>query len=170
VKYAHAQKITRVAVFEYETVDCDPQALYLLSLNVTMTTSDQCSYEPKRATAYSEDLRWRMVWQREGLGMKCTDVAVNLGVDHTTVSRTVSLFRSTGGVQKKSYPRDKAFTVLSPALESTIVHLVLVLMRPGIYLREIQTELADQTGVDLSLTGTTIWRFLHRTGFTRQRL
>jgi len=40
------------------------------------------------------------------------------------------LFRRTGGVQKKSYPCDKAFTVFSPALESTIVHLVL--MRPGI--------------------------------------
>ena len=107
-----------------------------------------------------------MVWQREGLGMKCTDVAVNLGIDPTTVWRTVSLFRSTGSVQKKSYPRDKSFTVLSPALKSTIVYLVL--MHPGIYLLEIQTELADQTGADLSLTA--IWRFLHRIGFTRQRL
>ena len=62
-----------------------------------------------------------MVWQR---------VAVNLGVDPTTVWRTVSLFRSTGGMQKKRYPRGKAFTVLSPALECTIVHLVL--MRPGV--------------------------------------
>jgi len=58
--------------------------------------------------------------------------------------------------------------VLSPALESTIVHLVL--MRPGIYLHEIQTELADQTGADLSLTTCSIWRFLHRIGFTTQRL
>ena len=131
-----------------------------------ITYSGQFSYEPKRATACSEDLRWRMVWQREGLGMKCTDVAVNLGIDPTTVWRRVSLFRSTGSVQKKSYPRDKSFTVLSPALKSTIVYLVL--MHPGIYLLEIQTELADQTGADLSLTA--IWRFLHRIGFTRQRL
>jgi len=73
-----------------------------VSLNVTMTTSDQCSHEPKKLTAYSEDLRWRMVWQREGLGMKCTDVVVNLGIDPTIVWRTVSLFRSTGGVQKRA--------------------------------------------------------------------
>ena len=32
------------------------------------------------------DLRWRMVWQVEALGMKGKDVASNLGVDPATVS------------------------------------------------------------------------------------
>ena len=124
------------------------------------------SCEPRRTNAYSEDLRWRMVWQREGLGKKCSDVAVNLGVDPATVSRTVARFRQTGDVQKKSYPSDRAFRKLTLCLEFMIIHLVL--MRPGVLLREIQAELLDLTGADISLS--TICRFLHKSGFTRQKL
>ena len=42
------------------------------------------SYEPQRTSAYSDDLRWRMVWQCEALGLKYSDVASNLGVDSAT--------------------------------------------------------------------------------------
>ena len=38
-------------------------------------------------------------------------VAMNLGVDPETVSRTVSLFRQTGSVQNKGYPSDRAFSI-----------------------------------------------------------
>ena len=30
---------------------------------------DAMSINPKKTSAYSEDLRWRMVWQKEGLGL-----------------------------------------------------------------------------------------------------
>ena len=63
----------------------------------------RCSYEPKKTNAYSEDLRWRMIWQSETLGLKSSEVAVNLGVDRMTVWRTVTLFRNTGNVQKKTH-------------------------------------------------------------------
>ena len=49
-----------------------------------------CEPGRTRAYAYSEDLRWRIVWQREALGKKCKDVASNLGVDTVTVSRVVT--------------------------------------------------------------------------------
>ncbi len=124
------------------------------------------SCEPSRTSAYSEDLRWRIVWQREGLNKKCKDIASNLGVDAATVCRTLSLFRHTGSVHKKSYPSGRAFRKLSLALECMIVHIVL--MRPGIFLREIQRELLKETGADVSLS--TICKLLHRNGFTRQRL
>ena len=52
--------------------------------------SEMTSCEPGRTRAYSEDLRWRIVWQREALGKKCKDVASNLGVDAATVSRVVT--------------------------------------------------------------------------------
>ena len=43
--------------------------------NVMPGSGSSC--EPKRTSAYSEDLRWRMVWERECLlGKKCSDVAV----------------------------------------------------------------------------------------------
>ena len=62
------------------------------------------SYETKRASAYSVDLRWRMIWQREVLGMTNKDIAANLGFDSTTVWKTVKLFRDTGDVQPKTPP------------------------------------------------------------------
>ena len=63
------------------------------------------SYEPKRMHAYTKDLRWRMIWQKEVLGLKNSEIAFNVGVDYTTVWRTVKLFRDTGDVQKRAYPK-----------------------------------------------------------------
>ena len=107
-----------------------------------------------------------MIWQSEALGLKSSEVAVNLGIDHTTVWRTVTLFRDTGDVQKKSYPRSSIVTKLTPTIEYIIVHQTF--KRPGILLREIQAHLVEQTGVDVCLS--TICRFLHKIGFTRQKL
>ena len=44
--------------------------------------------DPKRARAYSEDLRWRMVWQVLVRGRKYKEAADNLNVDVSTVWRT----------------------------------------------------------------------------------
>ena len=46
--------------------------------------------------AYGENLRWRIVWQREALGKKCKEDATNLGVDLATVSRITTRLRETG--------------------------------------------------------------------------
>ena len=97
------------------------------------------SIEPARTSAYSEDLRWRMIWQKEALGLTYEEVAKNLGVDKATVWRTVSLFQETGNVTKKVYPKEKAFRMLTTPAQLLIFHLVC--QNPGIYLSEIQTEL-----------------------------
>ena len=39
------------------------------------------SCEPERTSAYSEDLRWKMVYQREILGLTYDSIAQNVGVD-----------------------------------------------------------------------------------------
>ena len=91
-----------------------------------------------------------MIWQSEALGLKSSEVAVNLGVDHTTVWRTVTLFRDTGDVQKKSHPRSSIVTKLTPTIKYIIVHQTL--KRRGILLREIQAHLVEQTGVDVCLS------------------
>ena len=59
------------------------------------------SCEKGRSSAYSEDLRWRMVWQKEALGKSLTEVSKDLCVDRSTVSRTMSLFFASGSVKKK---------------------------------------------------------------------
>ncbi len=108
-----------------------------------MTSSEQLA-------AYSDDLRWRMVWQCEGLGYSMTQVAKNLGVDKATVSRTVNLFNATGSLAKKMYPKHKAFRLLTIPAQMLVLNLVVE--RPGTFLREIQKELVDvlQLEVDIS--------------------
>ena len=78
-----------------------------------------------------EDLRWRMVWQREALGKKCKDVAANLCVDLATVSRTVARFREIGLVLKKCHQsrRSVAFRKLTVVTEMSSTALVSIFMK-----------------------------------------
>ena len=136
----------------------------LLTMASSYELTMASSYEPRRASAYSEDLRWRMIWQREVLGYQSSQIAVNLGVDCSTVWRTVKLFRETGDVHKRTpstYPKR-----LTPAAEFVIIFEVL--KHPGLMLHELQAALVEQTGIAVSIS--TICRFLHRIGFTRQKL
>ena len=46
------------------------------------------SCESLRCSAYDEDLRWRMVWQRMSLNYTYQEIGLNLNVDASTVYRT----------------------------------------------------------------------------------
>lgn len=125
------------------------------------------SINPTRTSPYDEDLRWRMIWQREALGLDLNLVAQNLGVDRSTVSRTVSLFRTTGSVKKRPYPIDaRPNKKLTKPVQLTILYTVL--QRPDIYLSELQIEVFVHTGVEVSLTSLCI--FLKESNFTRQKM
>ena len=124
------------------------------------------SYEPGRTSAYSEDLRWRIVWQSELLEYSQQRIAQNLGVDQSTVSRTIQLFHSTGSVSKRPYPKERAFRKLTSPCQLLIFHLVV--QRPRIYLHEIQSELSSLLLIDVDIS--TISRFLCEAGFSRQKL
>ena len=71
------------------------------------------SFEKLRGSAYSEDLRWGMVWQREALGYTYAKIAENLCVDKSIVSRTLNLFLTTGSVSKRPYLKGRAFQKLT---------------------------------------------------------
>ena len=64
--------------------------------------------EPRRCSAYGDDLLWRMVWQWERLGYTYDDVAKNLCVDKSTVKRIVDHFEISENVSKKLYPTHRA--------------------------------------------------------------
>ena len=87
------------------------------------------SCEPTWTSAYSEDLRWRMIWQSELLGYSQQPIAQNLGVDQSTVSRTIQLFETTGSVGKKPNPKERSFRKLTAPCQ--LLHLVL--QHPGIH-------------------------------------
>ena len=76
------------------------------------------------------------------------------------------LFDSSGSVDHKPYLRDKQFWSIAPTVELVLLHIVL--QKPGIYLHEIQKELAEATGVDLSPSA--VCRYLKRVGFSHTNL
>ena len=133
----------------------------LCTKTVNMTSS-----EPGRTSAYSEDLRWKIVWQNMALGLPNSTVARNLCVDASTVSRIMRLFHATGSVSKHSYPNERASRKLTHPCQRLILHIVI--QKPGIFLHEIQREIEDLLLVRVSVS--TICKFIHQSGFTRQRL
>ena len=108
------------------------------------------SCEPHRSSAYGEDLRWRMVWQTEALQYSNEQVAKNLGVDRSTVSRIVHLFNTTGNVCKKRQQSDNAYRKLTSPAQVLVLNLVIE--KPGIYLREIQAELMHTLSLDVNVS------------------
>lgn len=107
-----------------------------------------------------------MVYQKEALELTYATISSNLNVDLSTVKRTVKLFRETGLVDKQPYPVESATKKLTPVVQSFILNIVL--QKPGIYLREIKQEAKEELGLDIDISS--ICKFLHKSGFTHQRL
>ena len=123
------------------------------------------SCESARTKAYSNDLRWRMVYQRCMLGLTYEEVASRLSVDPSTVWRVVQRFEEHGTV-------DSCYTHEGPpktltALDKFII-LEAVTNRPAIYLCEIQRLVEQTTGTTISESA--ICRFLHKNNFSRKKL
>ena len=124
------------------------------------------SCEPNRTVPYSNDLRWRMVHQVEIQGKSYREVGENLGVDSSTVCRTVALFNATSNVNKRKHPPNPGTTVLTEI--DKIIILETVLDKPEVLLRELQQTLILETGTCVDVS--TIWRFLQVSNFTRQKM
>ena len=124
------------------------------------------SCESRRSSVYSEDLRWRMVYQKEGMGLSYAEVAKNLNVDQSTVKRVVKLFIDSGNVTKKCYDKSSLPRKIMKVVQFCILQLVL--QYPGIKLREIKSEVNYLLQVELD--ESTICRFLHSQGLTRQKM
>jgi len=127
---------------------------------------NMASCEETRSSAYGEDLRWRMIWQTQGLEYSVEKVAMNLNIDKSTVYRTVQRFLSTGSIAKYLYPTERAAKKLTDPTKLFILQLVLE--KPGITLREIQEQLLYTLLIVIDIAK--ICRFLQQSGFTRQKL
>ena len=90
------------------------------------------SLEPLRGKAYHEDLKWRMVCQREMLGLSYQQIASNLNVHTSTVWRTVKRFEEEGRIDKR---KNEGPRKLTESEEFAIMEIVLE--KPYVYLREI---------------------------------
>ena len=135
--------------------------VYTLPRNFEMT-----SCEPGRSFSYSEDLRWRIIWQKEVMGYTLKDIANNLNIDISTVWRLIKLFETTGNVSKRPYPKGRRFKKLTDTVKLLVLQLILE--KPGMYLREVQKEVYTVTGVDVS--ATSLCNFLKCSGFSCQKM
>ena len=124
------------------------------------------SCEKQRSAAYSEDLRWRMVYQVVGLKKSYRQVALALNVDVSTVQRTLRLFAQTGCIQKRKYPPNVENTKLTEFAKVLLISLVIE--RPGIYLHEVKQLLLEYTGIDVQ--ESTICKVLKACGLSRQKM
>ena len=122
------------------------------------------SCEPLRGRAYDEDIRWRMIYQREMLGLTFQEVANNLNVDTSTVWRVVKQFREQGSVSAK---KNTGISKLSDIEQFAILECVL--QNPAVYLREIQRYVGNVTGTE-TVSESAICRFLQRNNFSRKKL
>ena len=129
--------------------------------------SSHFSCEPGRKKAYSEDLRWRVVWQKEAMGLKLKEIARNLSIDTSTACRIHRKFISSGSVSKKLYPSGSRPT---KKLTDTVQMLILniVVESPQLYLREIIARVLMYTGFELS--PALLCGFLHKMNFSRQKM
>ena len=66
------------------------------------STDSVMSAEPGRKTAYSNDLRWRIVYQRIAMNLPLVKIAQNLNVAVSTVHRIYLLFEESGTVDPLS--------------------------------------------------------------------
>lgn len=105
------------------------------------------SCERRRTQAYAPDLRWRMIYQVCLLKKTSREVARNLNVDQSTVSRTVKLFNEEGDITKKKYPLNQGTRKLTEI--DQLILLESVLDSPGIYLHELQQQLLEETGTEV---------------------
>ena len=122
------------------------------------------SAEPGRKTAYSEDLRWRIVWQRIAQEKPYRDIAKSLNISVGTVHNTWQIFEATGDVSKK-VPEERE-RVLDEHHEFLILGLLAV--HPDMYLSELCQYINSATGTLVS--NSTICRVLKRHGYTKKKV
>ena len=124
------------------------------------------SAEPRRKAPYAADLRWRIVWQRLGMGLSYRTIATNLNVALGTVHRINRRFEESGDVQPKQVPQRSGLRILSHSDELFIIGLIIE--SPSLYLREICHAIEDLCGKIVS--PSTICKIIHNHGFTHKKL
>lgn len=124
------------------------------------------SAEPQRTKAYSLDLRWRIIWQKLGMGLSYRTIASHLNISVGTAHNIFRLFEQTGSVDAKKPRKRPECCKIDDHHQLYIISLVLE--NPSMYLGEISSEIKDVTGVRLSASG--ICKLLAKYGFTRKKV
>ena len=109
-----------------------------------------------------------MIYQYHSLDKSYREISECLNVDKSTVSRTVALFNETGTVSKRQYPESHSASRRKLTDVDKLLIIELCIDKPGIYLSELHQALLEEHGTDVSVS--TICKYLHEAGFTRQKM
>ena len=122
------------------------------------------SAEPGRKTAYSVDLRWRVIYQRLAKELFFEAIAQNLSISRSRACRFYALLEATGDVEPSCHQKKK-----KKLDERTELYAVgLLLEGPTLFLDEVCQELQEALGI--SVSPPTVCRLLKSYGITRKKV
>ena len=119
----------------------------------------------KMPLAYSNDLRWRIVWLYYYKEKSIEEIQDLLFVSSRSVRRYPTLFEETGDVSPAIQQHGPG-RILDAFEEMSLIQSLV--SRPEMYLEELRQELIQITGTDVSVS--TICKTLKRLGFSRKKL
>ena len=122
------------------------------------------SAEPMQRAPYSNDLRWRIVWQRIALDHGFQKIASNLNISVGTAYNIFKLFEATGEVDHK--PQPKRERKLDSHHEIYIIGMILDC--PILQLSEIASKVQEISGTVVSTS--TLCKLLASYGMTRKKV
>lgn len=96
------------------------------------------SAEPGRIKAYSNDLRWRIVYQRIGMQLTFREISTNLNIAESTAHRILA-FQLTGGIEPIQTEHRYELRTLDE--ESELFVIGAELSNPIMFLREVCQQL-----------------------------
>ena len=102
------------------------------------------SAEPGRKTPYSNDIRWRVIWQRVGMELPFKDIAKHLNIASSTAHSIYHRFQRTGDVSATQPPTRECLRKLNSRDELLVIGLVLE--NPSLYLGEICRSIREILG------------------------
>ena len=115
---------------------------------------------------FSDDLRWRMIYQRLFYAKTYKEIASQLFVSARTVVRTFRTFVQTGDVKPCRLGRPTGSITLTPHEEYVVIDCLLDM--PQRQLHEIADFIFNATGSSFSVE--TLCRVVHRLGMTRKKV
>ena len=121
--------------------------------------------EPGCKAPYSNDLRWRIIWQRFGMEVSLRQVAENLNISLGTAYNICKLFESTENVDNRTSMREHN-RLFNDEQELWIMGLLVD--NPNLYLHEICQKVYHMFNIEVS--PSTICRLIYRYGFTRKKI
>lgn len=124
------------------------------------------SAEPKRTSAYSQDIVLRVVWMRLGMDLTFRSIADRLQIGLGSAHRLYQRYVRTGNFAARKRPDRPQCRKLDE--HHGLLILTFLMENPAMYLVEICAKVQEVTGTTVS--GATVCRLLQKHGYTRKKI